>query len=193
MVKTKTTAFRDPSPSIIRALIMKALLKRRSNTMRLHADMSQKAVTFILTASESEISLWSTCSPSDRHKQANLLPVQQNGIVFGMILLQRYLLSKTIDTEFLHSTDNWGCAEWRVERLCNFSTSTRQNYFHTIILMMITSMRWDYVCELRQPTGLLLMPQVIYEHGEPWWNDMGRRKLLIRPPELSGNTTITVM
>jgi hypothetical protein len=50
MVNTKTTAFRDPSPSIIRALIMKALLKRRSNTMRLHADMSQKAVNFILTA-----------------------------------------------------------------------------------------------------------------------------------------------
>jgi hypothetical protein len=28
---------------------------------------------------------------------------------------------------------------------------------------------------------------VIYEHGEPWWNDIGREKLLIRPPELSGN------
>jgi hypothetical protein len=22
------------------------------------------------------------------------------------------------------------------------------------------------------------------EHGEPWWNDTGRRKLLISPPEL---------
>jgi hypothetical protein len=30
-----------------------------------------------------------------------------------------------------------------------------------------------------------------YEHGEPWWNDMDRRKLLIRPPDLSGNPTIS--
>jgi hypothetical protein len=37
-------------------------------------------------------------------------------------------------------------------------------------------------------TGLLSNPFVIYEHGEPWWNDIGRRKIMIRPPELSGNT-----
>jgi hypothetical protein len=29
---------------------------------------------------------------------------------------------------------------------------------------------------------------MIYEHVETWWNDMGRI-LLIRPPELSGNST----
>jgi hypothetical protein len=29
---------------------------------------------------------------------------------------------------------------------------------------------------------------VIYEHGEPWWNDIDRRKFLI-PPELSVNPT----
>jgi hypothetical protein len=28
-----------------------------------------------------------------------------------------------------------------------------------------------------------------YEYGEPQWNDMGRGKLLNRPPELSRNTT----
>jgi hypothetical protein len=33
------------------------------------------------------------------------------------------------------------------------------------------------------------MPKVIYELGEPWWNDVGRGKLLILPPELSGNPT----
>jgi hypothetical protein len=37
--------------------------------------------------------------------------------------------------------------------------------------------------------GLLLISQVIYEHGEPWWNDNDRGKLLICPPELSGNPT----
>jgi hypothetical protein len=30
---------------------------------------------------------------------------------------------------------------------------------------------------------------VIYEHGEPWWNDIYKEKLLIRPPELSGSST----
>jgi hypothetical protein len=29
----------------------------------------------------------------------------------------------------------------------------------------------------------------IYEHGEPWWNDINRGKFLIHPPELSGNPT----
>jgi hypothetical protein len=28
---------------------------------------------------------------------------------------------------------------------------------------------------------------VIYGHGKAWWNDIDRRKLLILPPELSGN------
>jgi hypothetical protein len=37
--------------------------------------------------------------------------------------------------------------------------------------------------------GLLFIPQVIYEQGEPWWNDTDRTKLLIHPPELSGNPT----
>jgi hypothetical protein len=50
-------------------------------------------------------------------------------------------------------------------------------------------MRWDYVSELRPTTGLLFIPQVTYEHGKPWWNEIDRCKLLIRPPELSGNPT----
>jgi len=37
----------------------------------------------------------------------------------------------------------------------------------------------------------LLIPQSIDEHGEPWWNDIDRGKLLIRsaPAELSSNPT----
>jgi hypothetical protein len=27
----------------------------------------------------------------------------------------------------------------------------------------------------------------MYEHGEPWWNDIDRERRLILPPELSGN------
>jgi hypothetical protein len=30
---------------------------------------------------------------------------------------------------------------------------------------------------------------MIYEYEHPWWNDVDREKLLIRPPELSGNPT----
>jgi hypothetical protein len=46
----------------------------------------------------------------------------------------------------------------------------------------------DYVSELWPPTDLLFICQLIYEHEEPWWNDdVDREKLLIRPPELSGN------
>jgi hypothetical protein len=52
---------------------------------------------------------------------------------------------------------------------------------------MIMSMGWDYVCELRPPTGLLFVPQ-IHENVQPWWND-DREKHLIHAPELSGNPT----
>jgi hypothetical protein len=37
-------------------------------------------------------------------------------------------------------------------------------------------MRWDYVSELRPPTGLLFIPQMIYECGEPRWIDIDRGK-----------------
>jgi hypothetical protein len=56
----------------------------------------------------------------------------------------------------------------------------------------IVSMGCDYISELQPPMGLLFIPQVIYEHGGPWWNDISRRKL-IRPPELYGNSTSSVI
>jgi hypothetical protein len=46
---------------------------------------------------------------------------------------------------------------------------------------------WEYVSELRPPTGLLFIPQVIYQHGGTRWSVIDRRKL-IRPPGLSGST-----
>jgi hypothetical protein len=51
------------------------------------------------------------------------------------------------------------------------------------------SVGWDYVSERRPPTGLLLIPQVIYEHGEQWWNNTDREELLICPPDLIANVT----
>jgi hypothetical protein len=30
---------------------------------------------------------------------------------------------------------------------------------------------------------------VIYKHGEPWWKDIDKGKLVIHPPELSDSPT----
>jgi hypothetical protein len=38
-----------------------------------------------------------------------------------------------------------------------------------LLIDWLIMMGWDYVSELRPPTGLLVIPQVICEHGEPWW------------------------
>jgi hypothetical protein len=37
--------------------------------------------------------------------------------------------------------------------------------------------------------GLLFVPQVIYDHGETWLNDINTGKLQICPPELPGKPT----
>jgi hypothetical protein len=37
----------------------------------------------------------------------------------------------------------------------------------------------------------MFIPQVIYEHEEPWWNDAADRGKLTHIPELSGNPTST--
>jgi hypothetical protein len=50
-------------------------------------------------------------------------------------------------------------------------------------------MERDYVSELRRTTGILFITYELYEYGEPRWNDIDRKKLLIRPPELSENST----
>jgi ACR3 family arsenite efflux pump ArsB len=56
-----------------------------------------------------------------------------------------------------------------------------------VVVVVFMSMGRDYVSELRLPTGLLFIPLAIYKHGDPWWNYIGRGKLLIRPPHLSDN------
>jgi hypothetical protein len=38
-------------------------------------------------------------------------------------------------------------------------------------------MGWDDVSELRPPAGLLFIPNIIYEYGEPLWNDIDRKIL----------------
>jgi hypothetical protein len=43
-----------------------------------------------------------------------------------------------------------------------------------VLFMLFMSMGWDYVSELRPPVGLLFIPQMICERGEPRWNDIDR-------------------
>jgi hypothetical protein len=38
-----------------------------------------------------------------------------------------------------------------------------------MITIIMVSVGWNYIFELRPPVGLLFTPQVIYEHGEPWY------------------------
>jgi hypothetical protein len=44
-------------------------------------------------------------------------------------------------------------------------------------VMLFMSMEWNCVSELGSPTGLLFIPQMIFDYGEPWWSDADRGKL----------------
>jgi hypothetical protein len=48
--------------------------------------------------------------------------------------------------------------------------ATRPHMYRlTLCLDWLIMMGWDYVSELRPPTGLLFIPRVICKHGGPWW------------------------
>jgi hypothetical protein len=38
-------------------------------------------------------------------------------------------------------------------------------------------MGWDYVSELLSVMDILFIPEILYECGERWWNDIDRGKL----------------
>jgi hypothetical protein len=72
-------------------------------------------------------------------------------------------------TDVLCQNTSWG------HRVSYIRILAGARYFHANGgVMMIMSMGWDYVSELRPLTGLLFIPQVIYEHGELRWNDIDR-------------------
>jgi hypothetical protein len=56
---------------------------------------------------------------------------------------------------------------WRL-----LASSERVCYIGLMFLMLFMSMGWDYVSELRPLTGLLFIPQKMYESGEPRWNNI---------------------
>jgi hypothetical protein len=63
---------------------------------------------------------------------------------------------------------------YQLYSMCDRNLGYSRDVLVLIIDWLIMSMGWDYVSELRRPTGILFIPQVIYEHGEPWWNDIDR-------------------
>jgi hypothetical protein len=66
----------------------------------------------------------------------------------------------------------------RVHRESNFTNTTiintvnEKNLLKKLLLFLLfISMGWDQVFELRLSTGTLFIPQVIFERGEPWWDE----------------------
>jgi hypothetical protein len=47
-------------------------------------------------------------------------------------------------------------------------------YYYSPLQCDVVYVDGDYVSELRPATGLLFIPQVIYEYGKPRWNDTDR-------------------
>jgi hypothetical protein len=43
-------------------------------------------------------------------------------------------------------------------------------------MLLFIPMGLDYVPELWPTAGQLFIPHVMYENGEPWWNDIDRGK-----------------
>jgi hypothetical protein len=62
----------------------------------------------------------------------------------------------------------------------SFSSKYSLLSYYPELWFIFVSMAWDCVCELWPPTGLLFIPQMIYEYEEPRWNDIDRRNLRIR-------------
>jgi hypothetical protein len=62
----------------------------------------------------------------------------------------------------------------------NMKVATRASrlFWHDVKVQscdfLFMSVGWDCVSELRPPTGLLFIHQVIYEYREPRWNDIDR-------------------
>jgi hypothetical protein len=66
-----------------------------------------------------------------------------------------------------------------------------------MMIKNIMSMGWQYVSELQPPTALLFILQVIYEYGQPWWNDidrfrLGRRRWIFEDKKDSSTTSFKV-
>jgi hypothetical protein len=87
----------------------------------------------------------------------------------AILILTSFVMVKSMGIPVLYfSSVSW--LSWLLLRLPNTHLVPRIDHD-----MMIMSMGWDRISQLRPPNSLLFMPQVIYEHGEPWWNDIERK------------------
>jgi hypothetical protein len=60
-------------------------------------------------------------------------------------------------------------------RYSSLPLANGDNRFRSVFMLYML-MRSGYISELRSPSGLLFIPQMIYTYGEPRWNDTDRRK-----------------
>jgi len=105
-----------------------------------------------------------------------------------------------IGTQPLYQTRIWeGGVTWR--QGSHTVTYSNAHYVHLSVCPYATplryfkvfmSMGWDYVSELRSPTGLLFILQVIHEHGKPWQNDNGGRNRRTRRKTCPSATLSTI-
>jgi hypothetical protein len=65
------------------------------------------------------------------------------------------------------------------------------------LLLLFMLMGWEYVSELRPSMGLLFISQMIYECGEPQWNDIDRGltvyDLWMQPNPILAHESLTVL
>jgi hypothetical protein len=63
-------------------------------------------------------------------------------------------------------------------------------FFSEIITVYFNTHDNDHVNGVRLCLRTAAIQQIIYEHGQPRWNDIDRRKLLIRPLKLCGKPVV---
>jgi hypothetical protein len=107
-----------------------------------------------------EWGFWSKFLIHSKHISWECSEVGHNN--FSYTVLRSHFLFDAVDTVSLNKFNKWWWLECGL--VCQVSTLLPR------FMMIWSSVGWDHVSELRPPTGLLFVPQMVYEHGEPWWN-----------------------
>jgi hypothetical protein len=143
------------------------------------------------------VGLWAWSAMSARGKCSSGQHLHETYIfvcVFSHYTLQ---LQGSWNGKVTLSDDQWlrnGCDLWGIEErnTCHDSHSsyvmfTCQSTLDTLMMMMMSMGGMLSLGTAASNRPIFHPPGDIW-HGELWRNDIGRRKLLISPPELSGNS-----
>jgi hypothetical protein len=75
-----------------------------------------------------------------------------------------------------------GYSSQNIKRMIKLSRMRWAGHVANSLLLLFMLMGWDYVSELRPPTGPLFIHMMMYENGEPWCNDIGSATLSTTNP-----------